>query len=247
MDYHYLKATKNNAMKTSECIHEFTGSIVKEETLKTLSKVGMDKTVIFEVEDAYPGYYGLEDQEMRPNFIYIPTLINYSYEEVKRIEDNIKKYCKENFDLSSASIDIYNELIPAIRIKYLLNYDKLKDIQMFLREEGVIFLSKKKKIHKCVLLKTDKVFSVKEMENGIYLDQEEKEITYITIPKHLKWKEFETITFQVKNNWSGNGFDAASAHFNRQDGIVDIVRIYSKENNFAFSRTIQEVYHRFIK
>ena len=105
----------------------------------------------------------------------------------------------------------------------------------------------KKKIHKRALLNTDKVFLVKEGENGIYLDEEEKENTYLQLPKHLKWKEFETITFQVKNNWSGNGFDAALAHFNRHEGIIDLVRIYSKENSFDFTRTIQEVYQRFIK
>lgn len=234
-------------MKTSDCIHEFTGSIVKEETLKSLSEVGIEKTLIYEIEDSYPGYYGLEDQGLRPNFIYIPTQLNYSYEDVKRLELRVKKYCKENFDFSSAVIDVFNKLIPAIRVKYLDNYDKLKDIQMFLRDENVTFLKHKKNIHQKVLLKTDKVFFVKEMDNGIYVDQEEKENTYITIPKHLKWKEFETITFQVKNNWSGNGFDAASAHFNRHTGVVDLVRIYSKENSYEFSRTIQEVYQRFIK
>ena len=41
--------------------------------------------------------------------------------------------------------------------------------------------------------------SQKEMENGIYIDHEEKENGYFTLPKYLKWKEFETITFQVKN------------------------------------------------
>lgn len=234
-------------MKTSDCLHEFTGSILKEEMIKTLTKVGVDKILIYEIEDSFPGYYGLEDEGMRPNFIYIPTKLNHSYEFVKRLEGRIKKYYKEPFDLSSASIDIFNEVIPAIRLKYLQEYDNLKNILMFIKEENVSFLKRKKKIHKSALLKTHKVFLLKEMEHGIYMDEEEKENTYLSLPKHLKWKEFETITFQVKNNWSGNGFDAALTHFNRHDGIVDLVRVYSKENSYDFTRTIQEVYQRFIK
>lgn len=234
-------------MSSSECIHEFTGSIVKEETIRTLAKKGLDKTLIYEVEDSYPGYYGLEDEGMRPNFIYLPTKKHYSYADVKRIEARVKKYCKDTFDISSGRIDIFNEVRPAIRLKYLENYDHLKDIQMFLKEEGVKFLKKEKKIHKKVLLKTDKVFLVKGVENGIYLDQEEREIGYLTLPKHLKWKEFETVTFQVKNNWNGKGFDAALAHFNRHEGLIYLVRVYSKENSYEFLRTIQEVYQRFVK
>lgn len=234
-------------MNASDCIHEFTGSILKEETIKTLVNIGLDNTLIYEIEDSYPGYYGLEDEAMRPNFIYLPTKQSESYENIKRVEATIKKYYNERFDLSSASIDIFNDLVPAIRLKYLDNYDKLKDIQMFLKEEGIRFRKAKNKFHKTVLLKTDKVFLVKEEENGIFMDQEEMENSYITLDKHLKWKEFETITFQVKNNWNGNGFDAASAHFNRHSGIVDLVRVYSKENSYDFSRTIQEVYQHFMK
>jgi hypothetical protein len=234
-------------MKSSECIHEFTGSILKEETIKTLTKVGLEKTLIYEIEDSFPGYYGLESQDLRPNYIFLPTKKVYSYEEVKRVEGRIKKYCNETFDIASASIDIFNEIVPAIRLKYLENYDKLRDIQMFLKEEDILFKSQKKNIHKKVLLQTEKVFLVKETDTGIFMDQEEKENSYISLPKHLKWKEFETITFQVKNNWRGNGFDAALAHFNRHAGVIDVVRIYSKENSYEFSRTIQEVYERFIK
>ncbi len=231
----------------NDCIHEFTGSIIKEETLKTLHDKGVDKAVVYEVEDSYPGYYGLEDEEMRPNFIYLPTKRKFRYEEVKRIESRIKKYCQITFDMTSGSIQIFNERRSAFRIKYLENYDHLKDIQEFIQEEGVSFIKKEKKIHKKVLIKTDKVFLVKELENGIYMDQEENEIGYITLPKHLKWKEFETLTFQVKNNWNGKGFDAATAHFNRHMGIINVVRVYSKENSYEFLRSIQEVYERLIK
>ncbi len=234
-------------MSASNCLHEFTGSIIKEETIKTLTKKGIPKTVIYEIEDAYPGYYGLEDQEMRPNFIYIPTKENYSYEDIKRLEKQIKLYCNETFDLSLASIDILNDMQSSIRIKYLQNYDHLIDIQMFMKEEGVNFLKNGKKINRKVLIKTSKVFLVKETEKGIYFDQEESEIAYFELPKRLKWKEFENVALDVKNNWDGIGYDAALAHFNRHNEIVDLVRIYTKENDFKLLNKIKESYLRFIK
>ena len=233
-------------MSTSECLHEFTGSVIKEETLRSLVKKGLPKTAIYEIEDSYPGYYGLEDQGLRPNFIYIPTKISYSYEDIKRLEKQIKLYCHETFDLSLASIDLMNDIQPCIRIKYLQNYDHLIDIQMFMKEEDVNFLKSGKKIHRKVLIKTNKVFLVKEMEDGIYLDLEESENGYFELPKRLKWKEFEAIALQVKNNWNGIGFDAALAHFNRHDKIVDLVRIYTKENNLDLLTRIKNSFDHYM-
>lgn len=234
-------------MSNSECLHEFSGSIIKEETIKALPKKGISKTGVYEAEDSYPGYYGLEDEGMKTNFIFLTTKKKYSYEEVKRTENRIKKYCNYEFDLSSGSLDMFNRSQPAIRIKYLDSYEHLLDIQLFMKEEHIKFAKQEKKFHQKVLIKTEKVFLVKEQEPGIYFDQEEEEIAYLNLTKHLKWKEFESVTKQVKNNWSGKGFDAAIAHFNRHREVVDLVRIYSKDLNIAFLKDIQKAYDRFIQ
>lgn len=242
-----LKVAKSTPMNSSECLHEFTGSIIKEETIKPIPKKGLPKTGVYEAEESYPGYYGLEDEGMGTNFIYLTTKKTHSYEEIKRMESRIKKHCDYNFDLASGSLDIYNSLRPTIRIKYLDSYDNLKDLQMFMKDEHIKFEKREKGVHNKTLIKTDKVFLVKEMEDGIYLDQDEEEIAYIRLAKHLKWKEFESLTKQVKNNWSGKGFDAALAHFNRYKSIEELVRIYSKDLNIEFLKNIQKAYQHHIK
>ena len=234
-------------MSSTKCSHEFTGTIIKEETIKSLQKKTIPNTAVLEVEDSYPGYYGLTDQQTQPNFIYLLTKKDYRFEEAKRLEKRIKKYCKDKFYISSASLEIQNKLWPAIRIKQLSSYDHLKDIMEFMQDEKVEFVQSKKVIDIKSIIRTDKVFWVEEADKGIYMDLFEQEIGYIRLPKRLKWKAFETVTFMVKNNWLGKGFDAALGHFNRKKGVEEVVRIYSKENSVELLATIREVYLRMIR
>ena len=230
-------------MSNVDIPHEFTGSIIKEETIKSLPKKGISNTAIYEVVDAYPGYYGLESHGDNSNFIYFETKKKNSYEKVKRCEAKIKSYFDGSFDLASGGLDVFNEIFPVIRLKFIHGYDHIKDIQMALRDEGIKF-AKKKKLHRKALIKTDKVFLVKEVEQGIYADQDEAEIFYIRLPRHLKWKRFEVVTKDLKNNWSEKGFDAALAHFNRKEGIEDLVRIYTKDADISLIKHIQEAYRK---
>ena len=232
-------------MTSIDLKHEFTGAIIKEESIKNLPKKGLSNTAIYEVVDAYPGYYGLESQELSPSFIYFGTKKAYSYERVKRVEQKVKNYLNMDFDLASGGIDYYNEVHPVIRLKFLSSYDNIKDIQMAIKDEGIKF-SKKQKIHRKAIIKTDKVFSVKEVEEGIFKDQEEREIYYLRLPYHLKWKRFETVTYDLKNNWNEKGFDAALAHFNRSHAIEDLVRIYSKEVDISMVKHIQDAYRKLL-
>jgi hypothetical protein len=234
-------------MSKNNCLHEFTGTIIKEETVKSLQKKTIPNTAVLEVEDSYPGYYGLSDQPAQPNFIYLLTKKEYPFEEVKRMEKKIKSQCKEKFHISSAMLEIQNKLWPAIRIKNLKTYAHLEDIMDFLQDEDVEFIQTKKIYDFKSIIKTDKVFWVEEVKKGIYLDQDEREIGYIRLPKSLKWKSFETVTFMVKNNWLGKGFDAALGHFNRHKGVEEVVRIYTRENSVELLETIREVYLRMIR
>lgn len=238
---------KLNLMSSTKCSHEFTGTIIKEETIKSLQKKTIPNTAVLEVEDSYPGYYGLADQQTQPNFIYLLTKNEYRFEEVKRIEKKIKQKCKDQFYISSASLEIQNKPMPAIRVKRLVTYDHLKDIMAYLQDEDVEFVQSKKVIELKSIIKTDKVFWVEKADKGIYMDLFEKEIGYIQLPKQLTWKSFETVTFMVKNNWLGKGFDAALGHFNRKKGVEEVVRIYSKENSVELLATIREVYLRMIR
>jgi len=234
-------------MSSKNCIHEFTGTVIKEETVKSLQKKTIPNTAVLEVEDSYPGYYGLSDQPVQPNFIYLLTKKEYRFVEVKRLEKKIKTYCKDKFHISSANLEIQNKQWPAIRIKNLKTYDHLEDIMDFLQDEDVQFIQTKKVIELKSIIKTDKVFWIEEVSKGIYFDMDEKEIGYIRLPKQLKWKTFETVTFMVKNNWLGNGFDAALGHFKIQKGIEEVVRIYTRENSVELLETIREVYLRMIR
>lgn len=232
-------------MEPKSCDLEFSGSILKEETIKAVLQDKITKTSVFEVQDAYPGYYQMLEQQQRPNFVYLLTKKSYRFEEVKRIESS-KRPFHDHFDISTAKLMIQNKSYPSVRLKNLESYDHLNQIVNFLDVQGVKFEKPKKVPETKTLIKTDKIFWLEETEPGIYLDKEEKEVGYISLPKRLKWKKFETTTFLVKNNWLGKGFDAAVGHFNRHWGIEEIVRIYTQKNSPELLKTIREVYLRMI-
>ena len=232
---------------STKCLHEFTGTIIKEENVKTVQKKNIKNTAVLEVEDSYPGYYGVLHQDTQPNFIYLLTKKHFRFEEVKRIEKKIKKSCKDRFNISTATIDIFNQQRYAIRIKNLETYDHLPKIMDLLADNEVEFIRTRKIFDLTTIIRTDKVFYVEKIKKGIYFDVDEKEIGYITLPKHLGWKTFETTTFMVKNNWLGKGFDAALGHFNRHDGVEEVVRIYTLENSSELLETIREVYLKMIR
>jgi len=233
-------------MNSDKCLHEFTATVIKEETIKSLQKKNIPNTAVLEVEDSYPGYYGIFDQQSQPNFIYLLTKKGYRFEELKRIERKIKKRCKAEFCISSAILELHNKETPAIRIKNLKSYENLKNLIEFLDDEDIEFVKSKTIMNFKSIIKTDKVIWVEEAKKGIYMDKEEREIGYIVLPKQLKWKTFETVTFMVKNNWLGIGFDAAIAHFNRHDGVDEVVRIYTRQNSVELLETIRDVYLRMI-
>jgi hypothetical protein len=245
-EYSYILWHINQSiMSTSTTELELTGSILKEETIKAILRDKFKQTSVLEVQDAYPGYYQMLEQANRPNFIYLLTRKKYRFETIKRLE-SLERPFPDSFHISTAQLKILNKTYPSVRLRDLETYDNLQKIIDFLGDHGVK-LEKPFKIPKeTIMIKTDKVFWLRQVEKGIYMDKLEKEIGYISLSKSLSWNKFESTTFMVKNNWLGKGFDAALGHFNRKDGIEDVVRVYTQNNSLELLKTIRDVYLRMI-
>ncbi len=231
-------------MEKEKILLEITGYIVKEEVVKDLNNFDFGNVAVYEVEDYYPGYYrGLVFEE-KPNFIYIKTIETYSYETIKRIERELKRFLKFSFDLAYASLNLFNEETPCIRVKYLNSFDNLKTLLNALKKTELKLAKVERPFHDKAIIKTDKVFLLEQIEDSVFMDMEEKENGYVVLPKHLSWREFEKLSLTVKYNWDGQSFDAAQGIFKRHQGIQDVARIYTKENNAGFMKDVLKAYRR---
>ena len=221
---------------------ETMGAISKEESLVALKDNVLPNTWVLEALEPFPGYYHLNSQMARPKFIYLMTKSHHGIEEVARISQYIRSSSREYFDSAPATITIYKDTFPCIRVRDLGNYRFIKDLQEAYEKKGIRFIKKLKTLKDPALIKTHKFFELKELKNGIYLDRAEPEMGYIQIPAEIDWKTFETITFKIKNNWDQGSFDAALGTIYRRTEIQDVVRIYRKELEEDYLLGLRESY-----
>jgi hypothetical protein len=77
---------------------------------------------------------------------------------------------------------------------------------------------------------------------GIYVEEEDENFGYIEIPKYLKPSAFVKVTMDVKYNWEGHEFDAASGSFFKDGRLVEFVRILSNKIDVEYLTKIRNLY-----
>ncbi len=236
---------------TSNNIIERYGNLLKKEQLVVMDDKIMPNTFVLEAPEPFPGfynYYSESPKDTKPLYIYLVIDKLYTLEEVTRARQNIKKYFPSYFHADAGTVTIYNDTHHVIRIRHLDNYDQIKDLQACFIDEGFEFKKKpSRNLSAEALIRLKKFFRLDEVENGIYFDLVEKDHGYISIPKFLKWKEFEEVTRKVKYNWEGSFFDAALGHFHHNFEIEDMIRIYNPKIDLEMLHKAQKKYNEQIK
>jgi hypothetical protein len=232
-------------------IIERYGNLLKAEQLVTMDDKIMPNTFVLEAPEPFPGfynYYSESPKDSKPLYVYLVVSHLYTLEQVTRARQSIKKYFPSYFHADAGTITIYNNTYDIIRIRHLDKYDQIKDLQACFVDEGFEFMKKpSKKIETTGLIRIKKFFRLKKIEEGIYLDEIEKDHGYITIPHYLKWKEFEEVTKKVKYNWEGSFFDAALGHFHNNFEIEDMIRIYNPKINLEMLLEAKKKYLEQVK
>ena len=77
---------------------------------------------------------------------------------------------------------------------------------------------------------------------GIYLNADDTTFAYIEISKYLDAEEFIQVSMDVKYNWDGHEFDAASASFYKDGTLYEVVRIRSDKMDLNYLKAIQKLY-----
>ncbi len=232
-------------------IIERYGNLLKSEQLVTMEDKIMPNTFVLEAPEPFPGffhYYSETPKESKPLYIYLVIDKLYTLEEITRARINIEKYFPSYFHADAGTVTILNKTYHVIRVRHLEKYDQIKDLQACFVDEGFVFKKKpSKKINAEGIIRIKKFLRLEVIGEGLYLDTIEKDHGYITLPKYLKWTEFEEVTKKVKYNWDGSLFDAASGHFHNNFQIEDMVRIYNPKINADMLSAIKSKYMEQIK
>jgi hypothetical protein len=219
---------------------ESLGKIIKEETLQSVTFNVIQKTLVLENLEPFPGYNG-ENVPFKsaPESIFLMTTKQCQAETIFRLSQKICKYHNLTFDACPAEISFFTSSYFGIRIKGLTSYTGIVDIQGCYLDQGFSFL-KYKKIRSLGLMKIEKIFRLEKIDEHIYKDQEDSLTYYLVVPYAFSWNLFKKVTGNIKNNLENRNFDAAIGFVYLKE-MMDFVRIYAK-TDIPRLRTIREKY-----
>lgn len=221
---------------------ESMGYILKVEDLSPVQYYIMENTLVMESLEPFPGYHGKHvPTPLKPRNIYLMVKNEYGFEEIARLSSEIHKSFPYRFSGTTAEIEIRNKLYHAIRIKFLESFEMITELQGRYKDAGIRF-RKFKKLKGSGKIKVFRYFLVEETATGIFRDIQEAEQYYLEIPVLLRWKSFEAITRDVKNNVDNNNFDAALGMMYRYNGPVELIRIWSREQTIERAVQLREKY-----
>ncbi|TKG92453.1 hypothetical protein EYV94_19635 [Puteibacter caeruleilacunae] len=214
-------------MTTSNKIEVF-GTLAKEETLFAIKDKIVPGSLVFEAIEPFPGYYHEVPDESMPVYVYLVMAENYTWEDIARATQIIKKENQIDFEAAKAYIKIATDTYGGIRLRHLKNYDQIQLIQEGFAEQGIEMMHARPRNAKDKsIIKLIKAFHLQEIEQGVYFDDSEAFHGYFEIPGKLDWDDFSEITRNVKYNWEKSKFDAALGTIYVESRLRDIVRIYS--------------------
>ncbi len=231
-------------MNASSHLIETIGYLQKEVALTTVAYNILPKTFVLEALQPFPGYFGKNlPDPTHPRSLFLVLKHKYGFEDLAHIIKDIKSEFPENYNATVAEIFLKSSTLPCIRIKYLQSFEFIPKLQELLLEHGVAFHANCH-LETKALIKVDKTFYLREEHEGLYRDMNEGSKCYFDLPRQISWKQFETITHDVKNNLENNLFDAALGLFYRKTGVVDMVRIYDKEKTPDRIKHLRQMYWR---
>ncbi len=228
-------------------IIETIGYISKTETVRSIDHNIIPNTLVIENVEPFPGYHGTNlPTDQPPLSIFLVTQKRYVFEDIARISTKVKNSLNEKFSSVYGYLKIFNENYHSIRIMGLNTFKKIAAIQNEYLKEGIKF-SNKKNINDCAIIKIQKTFMLEEIDDGIYKDHDEFDMTYIQIHRKINWNEFQKTTNHIKNNIEYSNFDAALGYIFRYHGIVDLIRIYSKNITHLQLKKLKTIYNEELK
>ena len=218
-------------------------NLTKNDTVVAIDEKILPGSLVFDSLNPFPGYYHETPTDVRHIYLYMVLAKQYPLEEILRATQNIEKEYKWNFDSGKGYMNIGSEYLNVIRVRHLPQLDLVEKIQEAYVNQGIEFLMNKKLKGKLeAQVKIVKFVNLEELGKGVYINIEEPTFGYIEIPKYLHPEAFRKVSMDVKYNWDGHEFDAASASFYKDGKLYEVVRIRSDKNDLEYLSKIQKLY-----
>ena len=218
-------------------------NLTKADTVVAIDEKVLPGSLVFDSLNPFPGYYHETPTSSRPIYIYMVLARQYPLEEIIRATQNIEKEYNWNFDAGKGYMTIGSEYLNVIRVRHLPQIDLVEKIQEAYIKQGIHFLMNKKLKGKLeVNVKIVKFLMLEIIGEGIYSYCEDPTFAYIEIPKYLNQTAFMKVSMDVKYNWDGHEFDAASSSFYNEGKLFETVRIRSSQNDLEYLTKIKKLY-----
>jgi hypothetical protein len=222
---------------------EVFGNLTKYDTVVAIEEKILPGSLVFDSLNPYPGYYHETPMNVKPIYLYLVLEKQYPLEEVLRATQNIESEYQWNFDAGKGYMRIGSEFLNVIRVRHLPDLDLVEKIQEAYLQQGIRFLMNKKLRGRVEAeVKIVKFMMLEKLGEGVYIDTNEPGFGYIEIPKYLHYEAFVKVSMDVKYNWEGHEYDAASGSFYKDGKLYEVVRILSNKIDAAYLTEIRKLY-----
>lgn len=234
-------------MKENKKIEVFS-NLTKLITVVAINEKIIPGSLVFDSLNTFPAYYHDTPFSARPIYIYLVLDKQYPLEEILRATQNIEKKYDWSFDAGKGYLQIGSELLNVIRLRHIPDLEIVDNIQEAYIKQGIHFLMNKKiKGTLEAEIKVVKFMNLEQLGEGVYIDWQRPEFGYIEIPEYLDYQTFVKVTMDVKYNWMGPEFDAATGSFYYQGKLLEFIRILSSKNEAEYLDSIRKLYLQKIK
>ncbi|PHS54697.1 MAG: hypothetical protein COB01_00725 [Lutibacter sp.] len=221
---------------------ELIGKIIIQENIDTLNENKIPKTFVINVPDPYRSYYSRFTEINKPISIIFVTKTPNSFEKILRVTKKINEQNDLNLTGAKCEVSINSRKLNGIRIKGINRYSEIEQIQQYYKDEGIEFSKSEKFTDTEALIRINRFFDIEELSKGIYKSLVENDVYYVEVPKYMKWDEFRTFTFEIKNNMVDKNYDIAKGIFYINGGITEILRIVKPKAKIDLLKVIQQKY-----
>ena len=223
---------------------EYFGELLKEEPISLLpADMAEEVTFVLEAVSPFFGYYNDAPMAGKEPYVYIVLEHCPSFTEVARAGNRIKARVNHSLKVDPGRISVFNQQWPVLRIRDIGSYCRIKHLQSLLREEGLPLKKGTKKLEKeMALIRLQKMFYLKQIDEGLFMDADDPSKAYFSLPAPIQWEDFKKLTTEAKYETSILFFDAArvTMHLNRQ--LIDLVRVYREDISPDKLRAIRDRY-----
>lgn len=209
------------------------GFVLKKEVLTNIDTDVPYGELILEDVPPLPGiydrYYIPSDKDLKPRSLFgvVHTIDACEEDDFIRAVSAIKKQYPYPFDAVLGRMMLFNRKATCVRI-FIDDYARLPGLITLLKAANVHFVKRKKVKPYMSRIKVRKFFDMVEVIPDVYKDQDQVNTYYLSIPRALKWDEFEDLTISLKHSTQKYHFDAALVSIFQKDGMHEFVRIYIK-------------------